>query len=241
MNNAKFKSSLSSKLAFWFEYCWLPVPGRRENFTGLLICIICHNLSHNGHITLATLPLCNLTSILKLETLCFRIPKIGQRNEFKKKANHGCYDLGRLCKLLHLSNSHGSLAPEASNNPIKIRVLNWALIWILHYSSDDQVIEMIPEIKFAIINLVIRSSGERLSSFDCKLQYAVCSGGFEWHERISVPIYPTRFRLIRVSRLQQHLPPASRLIHEHKHPVLQQFQWSSPGFRSCRNTKDFQQ
>ena len=34
---------------FCLEYCWLPVPGRRENFTGLLICIICHNLSNNGY------------------------------------------------------------------------------------------------------------------------------------------------------------------------------------------------
>ena len=25
---------------FRLEYCWLPVPGRHENFTGLLICII---------------------------------------------------------------------------------------------------------------------------------------------------------------------------------------------------------
>ena len=70
MNNANFKSSLSSKLEFYLEYCWLPVPDRRENFTGLLICIICHNLSNNGHFTLATLcvPFCNLTSILKLKT-----------------------------------------------------------------------------------------------------------------------------------------------------------------------------
>ena len=45
-----FKSNLSSKLEF---------KGRRENFTGLLICIICRNLSNNanGHFTLATLPL----------------------------------------------------------------------------------------------------------------------------------------------------------------------------------------
>ena len=32
-----------------------------------------HYLPNNGHFTLATLPFCNLTSILKLETLCFRI------------------------------------------------------------------------------------------------------------------------------------------------------------------------
>ena len=41
MNNANFKSSLSSKLEFRLEFCWLPVPGQREDFTGLLICIIC--------------------------------------------------------------------------------------------------------------------------------------------------------------------------------------------------------
>ena len=54
-----FNLNLSSKLEFRSEYCWLPMPGRRENFTGLLICIICRNLSNNanGHFTLATLPL----------------------------------------------------------------------------------------------------------------------------------------------------------------------------------------
>ena len=36
---------------FRLEYCWLPMPGRGENFTGLLICIICHNLSNNGCFT----------------------------------------------------------------------------------------------------------------------------------------------------------------------------------------------
>ena len=69
MNNGNFKSSLSSKLQFRLEYCWLPLPGRRENFTGLLICIICRNLSNNDYFTLATLPFCDLTSILKFETI----------------------------------------------------------------------------------------------------------------------------------------------------------------------------
>lgn len=32
-----------------------------------------HNLPNNGHFTLSTLPFCNVTSILKFETLCFRI------------------------------------------------------------------------------------------------------------------------------------------------------------------------
>ena len=31
-------------------------------------------------------------------------------------------NLGRLCELVHLSNSHASLALQVSNNPIKIRV-----------------------------------------------------------------------------------------------------------------------
>ena len=51
-----FKSNLSSKLEFRLEYCCLPVPGRRENFTGLLICIICRNLSNNANAYLSTLP-----------------------------------------------------------------------------------------------------------------------------------------------------------------------------------------
>ena len=89
----------------------------------------------------------------------------------KRKANHAYYNLGRLCKLVHLSNSHANLAPEASNNPIEIRVLNWGLILILHYSSDNQIIKMIPEIKFAIMNLLICSSEERLSSIDCNTTF----------------------------------------------------------------------
>ena len=37
----------------------------------------------------------------------------------------------------------------------------------MHYSSNEQIIEMITEIKFAITNS-IRSSEERLSCFHCK-------------------------------------------------------------------------
>ena len=41
--------------------------------------------------------------------------------------------------------------------------------WSFHYSSDEQIIETITEIKFAIIvNLVIHSWEERLTCFDCK-------------------------------------------------------------------------
>ena len=38
--------------------------------------------------------------------------------------------------------SHG-LAPEASNIPNEIQVLNRGLILSLYYSSDEQIIEMI--------------------------------------------------------------------------------------------------
>ena len=44
MNSAKFKSTLSWKLNFLLEYCWLPVAGRRENFVGFQICIICQTM-----------------------------------------------------------------------------------------------------------------------------------------------------------------------------------------------------
>ena len=66
-------------------------------------------------------------------------------------------------------NSHAGLAPEASNISNQIQVLNWGLIWSLHYSSDEQIIEMITEIKFAIINVLIHLWKERLTCFDCKL------------------------------------------------------------------------
>ena len=68
-----------------------------------------HNLSNNGHFTLATLPSCNLTRILKLETYVFEL-----KMDIKMNLNW-----------THLSNSHAGLAPETNNNnPIKIRVLN---------------------------------------------------------------------------------------------------------------------
>ena len=76
-------------------------------------------------------------------------------------------NLGRLCKMVHLSNSHASLALEISNNQIKIQVFNSGLIWILHHSSNNPIIEMIPEIKFAIMKLLIHSWEERLTCIDC--------------------------------------------------------------------------
>ena len=52
---------------------------------------------------------------------------------------------------------------------------NWGLIWSLHYSSDEQLIEIITEIKFAIINLLILSWEERLTCFDCNWQIKLTS------------------------------------------------------------------
>ena len=73
----------------------------------------------------------------------------------------------RLCKSVNPWNSQANLAPEASNIPNEIQVLNWGLIWRFHCSHDKQIIEMITEIKFAIINLLIHSWEERLTCFDC--------------------------------------------------------------------------
>ena len=82
----------------------------------------------------------------------------------------------RLWPIMQISklwNSHAGLAPQASNIPNKIQVLNWGLIWSLHYSSDKQIIEMITEIKFAIINILIHSWEERLTCFDCKKPFVL--------------------------------------------------------------------
>ena len=51
----------------------------------------------------------------------------------------------------------------------------WTEVWfeVFHYSSDERIIEIITEIKFAIKNLLIHSWEERLTCFDCK----VCFGG----------------------------------------------------------------
>ena len=81
----------------------------------------------------------------------------------------------RLCKSVNLWNSHTGLAPEASNIPNEIQVLNWGLIWSLHYSSDEQIIEMITEIKFAILNLLLHSWEEPLTCFDCNWQMKLTS------------------------------------------------------------------
>ena len=45
----------------------------------------------------------------------------------------------RLCKSVNPWNSHAGLAPEANNIPNEIQVVNWGLIWSLHYLSDEQI------------------------------------------------------------------------------------------------------
>ena len=81
--------------------------------------------------------------------------------------DHCLTDYDRLFKSVNLWNSHAGLAPVASNIPNEIQMLNWGLIWSFHYSSEKRIIEIITEIKFAIINLLIHSWGERLTCFDC--------------------------------------------------------------------------
>ena len=92
MNNANVKSSLSSKLEFHLEYCWLPVSGRHENFTGFNNDL--QNLSQSVeqrsfHFTLATQPFCSLTRILKFETIhTFEFQRLDKEMNLKGKANH---------------------------------------------------------------------------------------------------------------------------------------------------------
>ena len=84
-------------------------------------------------------------------------------------------DYDRLCKPVNLWNSHDSLAQEASNIPNEIQVLNWGLISSFHYSSYEQIIEIIIEIKFAIINLLIHSWEECLTCFDFNWFFCISS------------------------------------------------------------------
>jgi len=65
---------------------------------------------------------------------------------FKRKANANWY----TCQIL----TRGTGGEQYSN--IKIRVFNWVLIWILHCSSDEQIVEMVADIKFAIMDLLRR-------------------------------------------------------------------------------------
>ena len=104
----------------------------------------------------------------------FSIPKMGLRNEFKRKGkSHLLATLADYANFVHLPISHASLAQGVSNNLIKIRVLNSSLIWMLHHSSNSQIIEIIPEIKLAIMKLLIHSWEERLTCFDCKYSIQV--------------------------------------------------------------------
>ena len=50
----------------------------------------------------------------------------------------------------------------------------WTEVWfgVFHYLSDERIIEITTEMKFAKINLLIHSWEERLTCFDCK----VCFG-----------------------------------------------------------------
>ena len=63
-----------------------------------------------------------------------------------------------------------SLQSSFYTDRIKIRVFNWGLSRILLYSSDKQIIQMVTDIKFAIMKSSIRSSEESLSCFDCNYQ-----------------------------------------------------------------------
>ena len=54
---------------------------------------------------------------------------------------------------------------------------NSGLIWILHHSSNSQIIEIIPEIKLAIMKLLMHSWEERLTCFDCNVIRSLESGG----------------------------------------------------------------
>ena len=58
-------------------------------------------------------------------------------------------------------------------SPIKIRVLDWVLIWIFHSSLKERTIETSNEIKFPIMNSFIHPWQEHLSCFDCNGKFSV--------------------------------------------------------------------
>ena len=64
--------------------------------------------------------------------------------------------------------SHGDGKRYFAISQINIRVLDWVLFWIFDSSFEEWIIEMINEIKFAIMNSLMHSWQERLSCFDCK-------------------------------------------------------------------------
>ena len=85
-----YKLQIKPQFKTWISFgILLPaVPGRGENFTGLLICIICRTTVISFHSSKITV----LLSYQYPETwdkLYFRIPKIGQRNKFERQ-NYAC-------------------------------------------------------------------------------------------------------------------------------------------------------
>ena len=146
------------RLEFWLDYCSRLVPGWREKLTGVqnvhnlprsLTSVIC--LSFEIHFSVQSLEFENINCLkFNLRIL------VGQQKSNVARVKWPLFD--RLWQIMQISkpwNSHAGLAPEASNIPNEIQVLNWGLIWSLHYSSDEQIIEMITKIKFAIVNLLI--------------------------------------------------------------------------------------
>ena len=83
-------------------------------------------------------------------------------------------DYDRLCKSVNLWNSHAGLAPEASNIPNEIQVLNWGLIWSfpLFIRRTDYWNYYWNQICKNKLAKIIHSWEERLTCFDCK----VCFG-----------------------------------------------------------------
>ena len=130
MNDAKFKSSLSSKLEFWLDYCSLQTGERIWHVYQFAQSAKVAN-KHDLPFLLNSF-LCPIFGILK-----YKLSQVwGYWENYRKVMllewnNHlHCltgYD--RVCKSVNLWKSHASLAPEASNIPNKIQVLNWGLIW----------------------------------------------------------------------------------------------------------------
>ena len=80
--------------------------------------------------------------------------------------NDGCLtDYDRLYK----SVNREILTPAWHRKPAIFQTkFKFELRLDFYYSSDEQIIEMISEFKFAIINLLIHPWEERLTCFDCK-------------------------------------------------------------------------
>ena len=71
----------------------------------------------------------------------------------------------QIRKPVQLPRRPGTGSQQYSNQNSSFQLSIHSLIWILHYSSDEHIIQMVADNKFEIMNLLIGSWEERFALF----------------------------------------------------------------------------